>query len=177
MLLRQIQASSAVRKSSPPFYRLLTMRFGILDGPAPLWRTLFALVFAERSRWTSSKTVRSGVLAMTLDCPFFRPAFRTLTWSRGRGRMLSGLLRPAPAGSPGSGTATVAVVGSGSSSATAGDSGSVTAAAGWSADGTTTGTETAAGTKSVSSKTSLFRGETPDASNPFRMFFLVKPPS
>ena len=62
--------------------------------------------------------------------------------------MLSRVLGPASAGPSGSG----------SGSATAGGSGS--AMAGWLAELTITGTETAAGAKSVSSKMSQFRGDT-----------------
>ena len=48
----------------------------------------------------------------------------------------------------------------------------ILATAYWSADGSTTGTGTSAGAKSVSPRTSLYL--IPDASNPFRIFFLVK---
>ncbi|KAF0310062.1 hypothetical protein FJT64_018882 [Amphibalanus amphitrite] len=58
--------------------------------------------------------------------------------------------------------------------ATAAADGSGSATAGWPPDGTNTGTETAAGAKSASLKTSLLKGDTPDVANPFRMFFLVK---
>ena len=68
------------------------------DGPAPdvRWFDGLAcgprfLLLAIRACGSSSKAVRSGLLVMILERPFFRPAFRTLMRSCGSGRMDSGL--------------------------------------------------------------------------------------